>query len=64
MIGFAGVGILLRPGSGFDLLGVGVIVLGQLAWALGAKLAPRAGLPMTRGSLLAWNCWPVARRCL
>jgi len=45
VVGFAGVGILLRPGSGFDVLGVGVIVLGQLAWALGAELAPRAGLP-------------------
>jgi drug/metabolite transporter (DMT)-like permease len=41
VIGFAGVGILLRPGSGFDLLGVGVIVLGQLAWALGAELPSR-----------------------
>jgi drug/metabolite transporter (DMT)-like permease len=44
-IGFVGVGILLRPGSGYDLFGVGVIVLGQMAWAFGAELAPRVGLP-------------------
>jgi drug/metabolite transporter (DMT)-like permease len=44
-IGFAGVGLLLRPGANLDVFGVAVIVTGQLAWATGAELAPRAGLP-------------------
>lgn len=45
IVGFAGIGLLLRPGSGLDLWGVGVIVAGQLAWAAGAEFAPRLGLP-------------------
>ncbi len=45
LLGFAGIGLLLRPGSGLDLLGVGAIVAGQVAWAAGTELAPRVGLP-------------------
>lgn len=45
IIGFAGIGLLLRPGSHLDMLGIAVIVAGQIAWALGAELAPRVGLP-------------------
>lgn len=45
IIGFAGIGLLLRPGSTFDMFGVVVIVIGQVGWALGAELAPRVGLP-------------------
>ena len=45
IVGFAGIGLLLRPGSGLDLLGVAVICGGQIAWAAGAELAPRIGLP-------------------
>jgi len=45
IIGFTGIGLLLRPGSGFDLFGVTIICGGQIAWAAGAELAPRLGLP-------------------
>ncbi len=45
IIGFAGIGLLLRPGSNLDMFGVAVIVMGQVGWALGAELAPRVGLP-------------------
>ena len=45
IIGFAGIAFLLRPGSGLDLFGVVVIVGGQIAWAAGAELSPRVGLP-------------------
>src|SRR5690349_3276206 len=31
IIGFAGIGLLLRPGSGFDLFGVTMICGGQIA---------------------------------
>lgn len=44
-IGFAGVALLLRPGSDLDGFGVAVIISGQVAWAFGAELAPRVGLP-------------------
>ena len=44
-IGFAGIGLLLRPGSGLDFFGVAIIVMGQIAWAAGAEFAPRVGLP-------------------
>lgn len=44
-IGFAGVGLLLRPGSDLDAFGLMLIAFGQVSWALGAVLAPRAGLP-------------------
>jgi len=45
LIGFAGIGLLLRPGSNLDLFGVSVIIAGQVGWALEAELAPRVGLP-------------------
>src|SRR3954467_6493565 len=45
LIGFAGVGLLLRPGSDLDPLGLALLVGGNLSWALGAVLAPRLGLP-------------------
>ena len=45
MIGFVGIGLLLRPGSGLNFWGVAVIIGGQIAWATGAELAPRLGLP-------------------
>lgn len=45
IIGFVGIGLLLRPGSNLDMFGIAVIVAGQVCWALGAELAPRIGLP-------------------
>ena len=45
LVGVAGLGLLLRPGSNLDLFGIALLVAGQFAWALGAELAPRAGLP-------------------
>ena len=45
IIGFAGIGLLLRPGSNLNMFGITVIVAGQVSWALGAELAPRVGLP-------------------
>lgn len=45
IIGFSGVGILLRPGSNLDLFGVTLVVAAQVSWALGAVLAPRLRLP-------------------
>src|SRR4051812_4896148 len=45
IIGFAGIGLLLRPGSNLDLLGVALVAAAQIAWALGAVLAPRLPLP-------------------
>jgi drug/metabolite transporter (DMT)-like permease len=45
IIGFAGIGLLLRPGSNLDLLGVALVVAAQIAWAFGAVLAPRLHLP-------------------
>jgi drug/metabolite transporter (DMT)-like permease len=44
-VGFAGVALLLRPGSALDPLGVSLVIAAQLAWALGAVLAPRLRLP-------------------
>lgn len=44
-IGFAGVGLLLRPGSNLDPSGLLLIALGQASWALGAVLAPHVRLP-------------------
>jgi drug/metabolite transporter (DMT)-like permease len=45
VVGFAGVGLLVRPGSGFDLSGLALLVTGQSCWAMGAVLAPRFALP-------------------
>jgi drug/metabolite transporter (DMT)-like permease len=45
IIGFAGIGLLLRPGSNLDLFGVALVIAAQLFWALGAVLAPRLRLP-------------------
>jgi drug/metabolite transporter (DMT)-like permease len=45
VIGFAGVGLLLRPGAHLDPFGLALIVGGQVFWALGAVLAPRMNLP-------------------
>ena len=45
IIGFVGIALLLRPGSGLDFFGIAVIVGGQIAWAMGAELSPRVGLP-------------------
>jgi len=45
LIGFAGVGLLLRPGSDLDPFGLALLAGGNVAWALGAVLAPRLGLP-------------------
>jgi drug/metabolite transporter (DMT)-like permease len=44
LIGFAGIGLLLRPGSGLDVFGVCMIVGAQIAWAAGAELSSRVGL--------------------
>lgn len=49
-VGFAGVSLLLRPGSGLDPFGVALIVAGQVSWAFGAVLAPRrVHHPLTSG---------------
>jgi drug/metabolite transporter (DMT)-like permease len=45
IIGFIGIGLLLRPGSNLDLFGVTLVIVAQMAWALGAVLAPRLALP-------------------
>jgi drug/metabolite transporter (DMT)-like permease len=45
VVGFIGVGFLLRPGSGLDPFGLGLIVASQVFWALGAVLAPHFRLP-------------------
>ena len=45
VIGFVGIGLLLRPGSNLDLFGVTLVIVAQIAWALGAVLAPRLRLP-------------------
>ncbi|MBV9735110.1 MAG: EamA family transporter [Acidisphaera sp.] len=45
VLGFAGVGFLVRPGSSLDVLGVSLVMAGQFFWALGAVLAPKLGLP-------------------
>ncbi|HYZ24480.1 MAG TPA: EamA family transporter [Rhodopila sp.] len=45
VIGFVGIGILLRPGSHLDLFGVALVVAAQISWALGAVMAPRLRLP-------------------
>ncbi len=44
-VGFAGLALLLRPGSALDPLGVALVIAAQVAWALGAVLAPRLRLP-------------------
>src|SRR4051794_5331005 len=45
VVGLAGIGLLLRPGSQLDPFGVGLVVIAQASWALGAVLAPRLDLP-------------------
>ncbi|SDD35009.1 EamA family transporter [Belnapia rosea] len=45
VIGVAGLGLLLRPGADLDPFGIALLVASQCAWALGAVLAPRVGLP-------------------
>ena len=45
VVGFVGVGLLLRPGSNLDPFGLALIVAGQVSWALGAVLAPHFRLP-------------------
>jgi drug/metabolite transporter (DMT)-like permease len=45
VIGFVGIGLLLRPGSDLDWFGVTLVIAAQVAWALGAVLAPRLRLP-------------------
>jgi drug/metabolite transporter (DMT)-like permease len=45
LVGFAGVGLLLRPGAGLDPLGLALLIGSNVSWALGAVLAPRLRLP-------------------
>jgi drug/metabolite transporter (DMT)-like permease len=45
IIGFVGIGLLLRPGSNLNMFGVMLVVVAQIFWALGAVLAPRLLLP-------------------
>jgi drug/metabolite transporter (DMT)-like permease len=45
VIGFIGIGLLLRPGSDLDMFGVMLVIAAQVSWALGAVLAPRFRLP-------------------
>jgi drug/metabolite transporter (DMT)-like permease len=62
VIGFAGIGLLLRPGSNLDLFGVMLVIAAQVSWAFGAILAPRlrlsedprlaAGLELLGGSCM------------
>jgi drug/metabolite transporter (DMT)-like permease len=44
-LGFAGIALLLRPGSALDPIGVALVIAAQVAWAFGAVLAPRLRLP-------------------
>jgi drug/metabolite transporter (DMT)-like permease len=60
-IGFAGIALLLRPGSALDPTGVALVIAAQVAWAFGAVLAPRLRLPadprLTAGlELLGGGC--------
>ncbi|HYZ21968.1 MAG TPA: EamA family transporter [Rhodopila sp.] len=45
IIGFAGIGILLRPGSNVGVFGVALIIAAQTYGAVGALLEPRLRLP-------------------
>lgn len=45
VVGFAGIALLLRPGSNLDPLGLVLMVASQVSWAFGAVLAPRFRLP-------------------
>jgi len=56
LIGFAGIGLLLRPGSNLDLFGVSIIFAGQVGWALGAELALVLDFPTILGLQPAWSC--------
>jgi len=56
LIGFAGIGLLLRPGSNLDLFGVSMIFVGQVGWALGAELALVLDFPTILGLQPAWSC--------
>ena len=60
-VGFGGVALLLRPGSNLDPFGLMLIGVGQVAWALGAVLAPRLGLPRIRAWPPGRSCWAAAR---
>jgi drug/metabolite transporter (DMT)-like permease len=69
IIGFIGIALLLRPGSGLDLSGVIIIIAGQIAWAAGAELAPKVVLPeeprLAAGlELLAGGTALIAIACL
>jgi drug/metabolite transporter (DMT)-like permease len=44
-VGFAGIGLLLRPGSALDPFGIALLIASQFGWAVGAVLAPRLRLP-------------------
>src|SRR5690349_7993273 len=44
-VGFAGIALLLRPGSALDPFSVALVIAAQVAWALGAVRAPRLRLP-------------------
>lgn len=61
IVGFIGIGLLLRPGSNLDPTGVTLLIAAQFAWALGAVLSPRMRLPedprLTAGlELLGGSC--------
>jgi drug/metabolite transporter (DMT)-like permease len=69
IIGFIGIALLLRPGSGLDLSGVIIIIAGQIAWAAGAEFAPKVVLPeeprLAAGlELLAGGTALIAIACL
>jgi len=63
VVGFAGLGLLLRPGSNLDSFGVALVVAGQVSWAFGVVLAPRFRLPETPGSPRVWSFWAAAPCC-
>jgi drug/metabolite transporter (DMT)-like permease len=45
IIGFAGIALLLRPGSNVNMFGALLVVVAQIFWGFGAVLAPRLRLP-------------------
>src|SRR3954464_2582081 len=63
VVGIAGIGLLLRPGSQLDPFGVVLVVIAQASWALGAVLAPRLDLPKEPRLARGPSCSGVPQCC-
>jgi drug/metabolite transporter (DMT)-like permease len=53
-VGFAGVAILLRPGGGATLAGVGLCLLSAVMWSLGSFASARLTMPANPFAATAW----------